>query len=75
MTGDMVDAIGTGGSTADTFNMYYPAVPYSWNDFHGPCDIVDYNNAVNVRNCQLVGLKDLNQVTNELKKLKTQICK
>lgn len=64
MTGDHTIAAGTGGSRANTYNRSYPAVPYSWDDFHTPCAIKDYNDPMNVRNCELVGLHDLNQ-TNE----------
>ena len=42
----------------------YPAVPYEAKDFHQPpCDIYDYNNADEVRNCYLVGLNDLDSST------------
>lgn len=52
---------GTGGSTGNSDAMQYPAVPYGCDDFHEPCSINDYNDAMQVRNCQLVGLPDLNQ--------------
>ncbi|KAL2736494.1 alpha-amylase 1-like [Vespula maculifrons] len=61
MSGNHKDAKGTGGSTADTYKYDYPAVPYSIKDFHPKCDITDYRNASNVRNCELVGLHDLDQ--------------
>uniref|UniRef100_A0A023EVZ4 Alpha-amylase n=1 Tax=Aedes albopictus TaxID=7160 RepID=A0A023EVZ4_AEDAL len=54
---------GTGGSTGNSDAMQFPAVPYDRNDFHEPCSINDYNDAAQVRNCQLVGLPDLNQTT------------
>ena len=39
----------------------YPSVPFGSNDFHQPyCEIYDYNNPDEVRNCYLVGLNDLN---------------
>ncbi|CAG9786604.1 unnamed protein product [Diatraea saccharalis] len=61
MTGDNPENIGTGGSTADFKNYSYPAVPYTIEHFHYPfCSIHDYNNAAEVRSCNLVGLKDLN---------------
>lgn len=63
MTGEWSGATGTGGSTADTGSKYYPAVPYGSNDFHSSCTINNYNDANNVRNCELVGLKDLDQVS------------
>lgn len=53
--------IGTGGSTADPQSRLYPAVAYDRNDFHDSCSINDYNNAIQVRNCELVGLHDLDQ--------------
>ncbi|KAL0838998.1 hypothetical protein ABMA28_016995 [Loxostege sticticalis] len=62
MTGDHPSNIGTGGSTADFKKYSYPAVPFNQIHFHHPfCIINDYNNAAEVRNCQLLGLKDLNQ--------------
>lgn len=61
MTGDHDNARGTGGSTADTHSRSYPAVPYSHFDFHYPCAITNYNDAGNVRNCELSGLHDLDQ--------------
>lgn len=53
--------IGTGGSTAIPTLRDYSAVPYNVSNFHPPCALVDYNNAYQVRNCELVGLHDLNQ--------------
>lgn len=61
MTGDHKVALGTGGSTANTFNFNYSAVPYTRVDFHQPCAITNYNNATNVRDCELSGLHDLDQ--------------
>ncbi|KAE8751009.1 Alpha amylase [Frankliniella occidentalis] len=61
MTGEQQTAIGTGGSTAHTSSKDYPAVPYSSNNFHPTCSINNYQNANEVRNCELVGLKDLDQ--------------
>ncbi len=58
----MADGSGTGtaGSSYDSGSFSYPI--YSSNDFHTPCTInpEDYeNDAWRVRNCQLVGLPDL----------------
>lgn len=62
MTGDADNAIGTGGSRADTGKFDYPGVPYTIKDFHTPpCTIQNYNNAEEVRNCELSGLHDLDQ--------------
>ncbi|KAH8372746.1 hypothetical protein KR009_004293, partial [Drosophila setifemur] len=52
---------GTGGSTSSPSTKSYPAVPYSSLDFNPTCTISNYNDAVQVRNCELVGLRDLNQ--------------
>ncbi|XP_059224390.1 alpha-amylase A-like [Stomoxys calcitrans] len=61
MTGDASQAKGTGGSTANPGSKSYPAVPYSSLDFHSTCSINNYNDVNQVRNCELVGLKDLDQ--------------
>ncbi|GAB0097241.1 Alpha-amylase [Sergentomyia squamirostris] len=53
--------IGTGGSTANVGNRDYPAVPYSIHDFNPSCPITNYQDRYQVRNCELVGLPDLNQ--------------
>lgn len=52
---------GTGGSTGDLDTLSYPAVPYDESDFHERCPIEDYNDIFQVRNCELVGLPDLDQ--------------
>ncbi|XP_053679215.1 alpha-amylase A-like [Anopheles nili] len=54
-------AIGTGGSTAIPSDRQFPVVPYGWPDFNTPCAINDWNNPIEIRNCELVGLHDLNQ--------------
>lgn len=54
-------AIGTGGSTAEPSSRNYSAVPYRNSNFHPPCPLIDFNDAFQVRNCELVGLHDLNQ--------------
>ncbi|XP_060527356.1 alpha-amylase-like [Cylas formicarius] len=51
---------GTAGSNCDAGSKWYPAVSYSNENFHGSCDI-DYNDANSIRNCELSGLKDLDQ--------------
>lgn len=63
MAADQPDktAIGTGGSEAQPESRNYSAVPYSMFNFHPQCALVDYNDAFQVRNCELVGLHDLNQ--------------
>lgn len=58
---------GTGGSTANIPLENYPAVPYYRNDFHPTCAINNYNDKYEVRNCQLVGLPDLNQTIPEVR--------
>lgn len=61
-SGSLEDTIyGTGGSIAHPGPFDYPAVPYIKEDFHPDCTITDYQNVYQVRNCQLVSLRDLNQ--------------
>uniref|UniRef100_A0A182NIH1 Alpha-amylase n=1 Tax=Anopheles dirus TaxID=7168 RepID=A0A182NIH1_9DIPT len=52
---------GTAGSPSDPANREYPAVPYNRSHFHTDCAISNYQNATEVRDCQLNGLPDLNQ--------------
>jgi len=61
MTGHGSGGQGTGGSGFDGGSLSYPGVPFGSNDFHQPyCEIQNYNNADEVRNCYLVSLNDLN---------------
>lgn len=57
--------IGTAGSTATPDIRSYPAVPYSVSNFHPLCSIDNYNDPYQVRNCELVGLHDLNQTVED----------
>lgn len=52
---------GTGGSFSNPQEKSYPGVPYSKLDFNAGCGINDYQNSIQVRNCDLSGLPDLNQ--------------
>ncbi|XP_014213120.1 alpha-amylase-related protein-like [Copidosoma floridanum] len=61
MSADHEDATGTAGSPARPHERHYPAVPYSREHFHDTCSINDYGNVHEVRNCELVGLHDLDQ--------------
>lgn len=61
MSGDWNDAHGTGNSRANTYNFDYPQVPYTGANFHARCAVNNYNDPSNVRNCELVGLHDLDQ--------------
>ncbi|XP_071555474.1 alpha-amylase A-like [Temnothorax nylanderi] len=61
MTGPAQPAYGTGGTSAKPDELSYPGVPYTSEDFNPPCAIQNYNNATEVRNCELSGLHDLNQ--------------
>lgn len=58
---------GTAGSTANVPARDYPAVPYQRSDFHRSCSIDSYNDAEQVRNCELVGLPDVNQTVLEVR--------
>ena len=61
MSGDWPNITGTGGSMADSYNRQYYGVPYGPNDFHSMCAINNYENAHEIRECELLGLHDLNQ--------------
>ena len=51
---------GTGGSSFDGGSQSYPGVPFSNLDFNQPiCQIQNYGDPTEVRNCYLVGLNDL----------------
>lgn len=52
---------GTAGSFANPQERLWPAVPYGPGDFNPRCEIHDWNNPIEIRNCELVGLHDLNQ--------------
>lgn len=72
MTAKTGKIIGTGGSTADVDARQYPAVPYTREHFHTICNINNYNNASEVRNCELAGLPDLNQGHPEVRQRVTE---
>ncbi|XP_014229239.1 alpha-amylase 2-like [Trichogramma pretiosum] len=59
MTGDGENVVGTGGSKA--YPPRYPAVPYGPKDFNLPRCGIDYSNATSIRDCEMVGMHDLNQ--------------
>lgn len=61
------NVIGTGGNMADIPARSYPAVPYERRDFHPSCSINNYNDIYQVRNCELVGLPDLDQSNEEVR--------
>lgn len=62
MSGNAQPAHGTGGTISKPESLSYPAVPYTSKNFNHPvCTIQNYNNATEVRNCELSGLHDLNQ--------------
>ena len=54
---------GTGGSNGNSGTLSFPAVPFGSGDFNPRCEINNYNDRNQVRNCWLVGLPDLNQGT------------
>lgn len=55
------EIIGTANSIADPPKLQYPAVPYQSEEFNEFCNIQNYSNVFEIRNCRLVGLPDLNQ--------------
>lgn len=71
MTGVHKTNIGTGGSIAYPLERKYPAVGFNETHFNNPvCGIWNYNDRYEVRNCELVGLRDLNH-TNPFVREKT----
>ena len=51
----------TKGSGYNGGSLDYPGVPFGYNDFHQPyCEINNYQDPQEVRNCYLVSLNDLN---------------
>lgn len=63
---------GTAGSEADVPARKYPAVPYTRDAFHPSCAIHNYQDAAEVRNCELVGLPDLNSSVVAVRDLQVQ---
>lgn len=61
------EVIGTGGTKANIPARSYPGVPYERRDFHPSCSIDNYNDKYQVRNCELVGLPDLDQSNEEVR--------
>ena len=53
MTADYPNAIGVGGTTADTYNRQYPGVPFGPGDFNPTCEVINYQDPVNVSNNEL----------------------
>ncbi|KAJ8969370.1 hypothetical protein NQ317_002003 [Molorchus minor] len=62
-----VGGSGTSGSSCDPDSKSYPVVPYDSSDFHESCTVNNYNDADNVRNCELEGLKDLDQSNEDVR--------
>jgi alpha-amylase len=52
---------GSANNTADPTNRNFPAVPYTNEHFNTRCTINDWTNVIEIRNCQLYDLPDLNQ--------------
>ncbi|XP_049811104.1 alpha-amylase 1-like [Schistocerca nitens] len=61
MTGTWDGEVGTGGSIPDTAAYSYPDVPYTKDNFHPYCLVNNYQDANNIRDCELVELHDLDQ--------------
>lgn len=52
---------GTAGSVVDPSIRSFPAVPFTSENFHKSCAIEDYQDPIQVRDCELAGLPDLDQ--------------
>jgi len=53
MTENYANAVGVGGCTADTYNKYYPCVPYRTEHFNPTCAANNNQNATNVSDTEL----------------------
>lgn len=53
--------VGSAGSRVNLAAREYPAVPFYAEHFNPKCDITDWGNGWQIRNCELLGLPDLNQ--------------
>lgn len=67
MTGS--GTLGSAGNTADLQNRNYPAVPFTSAHFNARCNIYNWNNAQEIRNCELLGLPDLNQADEHVRNM------
>lgn len=64
-------SVGTGGSIAYPEERRFPAIPFNDTHFNSPvCAIENWDDPIQMRNCELVGLRDLNQ-TNPFVREKT----
>lgn len=61
MAGLGQSGIGSAGSSFNSDNFDFPGVPFTREHFHHTCDIKNYGDANEVRNCFLVALTDLDQ--------------
>ena len=68
MTGNLGQGVGSAGSQFNGDQMSYPAVPYDRTNFNGKAkcgtensNINNYDDSWQLRNCELVGLHDLDQ--------------
>lgn len=59
MSGKGGSGQGTGGTGYNGGSQEYPGVPFGPTDFHPYCEVNNYNDPNNVRNCYLVNLNDL----------------
>ncbi|GLH05681.1 Alpha-amylase [Gryllus bimaculatus] len=77
MAANWPNAVGYGGSTADTYNLMYPGVPYGPGNFHPICEITSYSDANLVMNIIVDAAKhmwpaDLEYIYSQVKNLNTQ---
>lgn len=69
MSANRSPCIGTGGSTCDAGVKDYPEVPYTATDFHATCPLEDFSDAYQVRFCELLGLRDLDQANDHVREM------
>lgn len=63
------NTVGTAGSKATPSEKLYPGVPYGPDDFHDTCTIENYKNLTQIRSCELLGLRDIDQSKPHVRKV------
>lgn len=61
------DVYGYNKSMAYPKELKYPEIPYTHADFNENCEMKDFSNAFQIRNCRVDGLPDLNQANENVR--------
>lgn len=63
MAGGNGEIYGNDKSLAEPNKLSYPAIPFTNSDFNENCEMKDFKNAFQIRNCRVDHLPDLNQAS------------